>query len=137
MEQSHTNFKLSCCRLIGGEVIKKPHVLVPVDDVVLIDTVDLSKYDRRLRIRTIDEEYVFNMSGSLAAMEDMLADFGFWRPDTKNLINMRYVDKVVHNMFAAEVVFKNTEIRGTVAKIKLNLLKEAFPEIPVLRGGLL
>lgn len=132
-----SDIKLPCCKIVDGAIDKESHEMVPLNDIVLIDLLDVSKHDRRIRVRTIDGDYVFKLTGPLSVMEEMLTDFGFWRSDTKNLINMQHVDKVEKTLFAAEVVFKGTDMRGMIAKIKLKSLREVFPDVQIIRGGLL
>ncbi|WP_171681330.1 LytTR family transcriptional regulator DNA-binding domain-containing protein [Paenibacillus planticolens] len=117
---------------MDGKVVKA-HEKVQLSKVILIDSIELSRNDRRLRVRAIDGDYVFNMNGALNVMDDMLSDFGFWRADNSNLINMAHVDKVVDALFKPEVLFVNTDIRGQIAAIKVRALRKLFPEILIVK----
>jgi DNA-binding LytR/AlgR family response regulator len=124
--------ELSCKRLVDGKVVKNADENVPISRIIIIDSIDITKNDRRLRVRTINGDYVFNMFGALSVMEDMYAKFGFWRADVSNLINMMHVDKVVEYFHSAKAVFKQTEVRGIVAKSKIKVLKELYPNVPLI-----
>jgi DNA-binding LytR/AlgR family response regulator len=126
--------KLSCSVIIDGKVVKA-HEMVPLANVIIIDTIELSRNDRRIRIRATDGDYVFNLNGALNVIEDMLTEHGFWRADNSNLINMAHVDKVVDAMFKPEVLFVNTDIRGQIAAIKVRALKKLFPEISIVKNA--
>ncbi|MDR6883572.1 LytTR family transcriptional regulator DNA-binding domain-containing protein [Bacillus sp. 3255] len=123
--------RLSCSSLVDGKVVKA-HIMIPLSEIVIIDSIDISKNDRRLRVRAIHGDYVFNLNGALNVIEQMLSEFGFWRADNTNLINMTHVDKVVNSMFKPEVIFTNTEIRGEIAAIKVRVLKQLFPHVPLV-----
>ncbi|MEW9698001.1 LytTR family transcriptional regulator DNA-binding domain-containing protein [Paenibacillus sp. SI8] len=125
--------RLSCSSLVDGKILKA-HIKIPLDEIILIDSIELSKNDRRLRVRALDGDYAFNLNGALSAVEDMLSDFGFWRADNSNLINMANVDKVVDSMFKPEVVFANSDIRGEIAAIKVKALRRLFPEVSIVKG---
>lgn len=124
--------RLSCSSLIDGKVTKAPNVMIPLSEIILIDSIDITKNDRRLRVRAFNGDYVFNLTGALSILEDMLSNFGFWRADNSNLINMTNVDKVVNSLFKPEVIFHKTNVRGEIAGIKIRALKKLFPDIPLV-----
>jgi DNA-binding LytR/AlgR family response regulator len=128
-----TKIALSCSRIIEGKIVKA-HDKIPLSQIILIDAIELSKNDRRLRVRAIDGDYVFNLNGALSVLEDMLGAFGFWRADNSNLINMENVDKVVDSRFKPEVVFSNSSIRGEIAGIKVRVLKKLFPDVLIVKS---
>lgn len=131
-----TKFEFSCTKLIDGKVAKADEPeLIAVYKIVVIDTISITKNDRRLRLRTLSGEYVLNFQVATSIMEDMLSKFGFWRSDTSTIVNMNYAEKVVEGFFAAEVVFKDADIAGEIAKSKIRVLKQLFPHIPVVRAG--
>lgn len=125
--------ELSCSKIVAGKIVKA-HDLVLIRDVILIDTIELTRNDRRLRVRAISGDYIFNLNGPLSVVEDMLKKYGFWRADNTNLINMAHVDKIVDSMFKPEVLFINTDIRGEIAKIKVKVMKQLFPSISVVKS---
>ncbi|WP_443147033.1 LytTR family transcriptional regulator DNA-binding domain-containing protein [Paenibacillus sp. HWE-109] len=124
---------LSCSRIVDGKIIKT-HEKIPLGQIILIDAIEISKNDRRLRVRAIGGDYIFNLNGALSVLEEMLDSFGFWRADNSNLINMENVDKVVDSMFKPEVVFANSSIRGEIAGIKVRVLRKLFPNVLIVKG---
>lgn len=123
--------KLSCSSLVAGKVVKA-HIMIPLSEIVIIDRIEFSKNDHRIRVRAIHGDYVFNLNGALNVIEQMLSEFGFWRADNTNLINMANVEKVVNSVYKPEVIFTNTDIRGEIAGIKVRVLKQLFPNVPLV-----
>lgn len=130
--------QLSCCPLLAnGTIDRRRHEMVRLDAVILIDTITVNK-DRFLRLRTTEGDFVFNMTGSLNVVGEMLEPYGFFRSDNCNLVNTAHIDKVVETVFKSEVRFRGTEeVKGDISKSKVKALKQLFPQVSVIKGGLL
>lgn len=130
--------KLSCCPLLAnGTIDRRSHEMIRLDAIILIDTITVNK-DRFLRFRTTEGDFVFNMSGSLNVVGEMLEPYGFFRSDNCNLVNLAHIDKVVETVFKSEVRFRGTdEVRGDISRTKVKTLKQLFPQVSVIKGGLL
>lgn len=126
--------RLPCSRYEDGKLITKATVMVDSSKVVIVDRLELSKNNTRLRIRALDGDYIFNLDGPLSAVEDMLADFGFWRADSPNIININLVDHFATTFYEARAVFKGTGLIGKVAMYKVKTLSKLFPHIPIIKA---